>query len=67
MAKDEIHGNNISAERIREIADMLPEKPEGIGVTYKDRTYWDKMKNTPEARKLIEEAHTSLKDGMPPL
>lgn len=66
MAKDEIHGNNISAERIREIADMLPEKPEGIGVTYKDRTYWDKMKNTPEARKLIEEAHTSLKDGMPP-
>ena len=24
------------------------------------------MKNTPEARKLIEEAHTSLKDGMPP-
>ena len=34
---------------------MLPEKPEGIGVTYKDRTYWDKMKNTPEARKLIEE------------
>ena len=58
---------NISQSRIQEIAAMLPEKPEGIGVTYKERTFWDKMKETKQAQKLLTtEAPELLKKGMPP-
>ena len=59
---------NISQNRIREIAAMLPDKPEGIGVSYKNRVFWDKLKEeSAEARKLLEEeAPALLKWGMPP-
>ncbi len=58
---------NISRARIQEIAAMLPEQPQGMGVSYKDRTFWDKMKETPAARKLLsQEAPALLKKGMPP-
>lgn len=57
---------NISSARVREIAAMLPEKPQGIGVTYKDRGYWDSMKNDPKAKELLEEAAGIVKKPMPP-
>ena len=58
---------NISQSRIREIAAMLPDKPEGIGVSYKDRTFWNKVKESSKAEKLLtEEAPALLKKGMPP-
>lgn len=57
---------NISSARVREIAAMLPEKPQGIGVTYKDRGYWDSMKNDPKAKALLEEAAGIVKKPMPP-
>lgn len=57
---------NISSVRVREIAAMLPEKPQGIGVTYKDRTYWEGMKNDPKAKQLLEEVAAMVKKPMPP-
>lgn len=45
MAQDTPKQNaNISQDRIREIAAMLPDKPEVMGVSYKDRTFWNKVK-----------------------
>lgn len=67
MAQDtpRLHAN-ISQSRIREIAAMLPDKPEGIGVSYKDRTFWNKVKESSKAEKLLtEEAPALLKKGMP--
>lgn len=58
---------NISQSRIQEIAAMLPDKPQGIGITYKNRTFWEKIKETDDAKKLLkEEAPALLKKGMPP-
>lgn len=57
---------NISSARVREIAAMLPEKPQGIGVTYKDRGYWDGMKKDPKAKALLEEVGAMVKKPMPP-
>lgn len=57
---------NISSARVREIAAMLPEKPQGIGVTYKDRGYWDSMKKDPKAKQLLEEVAAMVKKPMPP-
>ena len=68
MAQDTPRQNtNISQSRIREIAAMLPDKPEGMGVSYKDRTFWNKVKESGNAEKLLtEEAPALLKKGMPP-
>lgn len=66
MAGDELALRNISAERVREIAAMLPERPQGVGVTCKDRAYWNEIAALPEARTLVAEAERSLKEGMPP-
>lgn len=57
---------NISSTRVREIAAMLPEKPQGIGVTYKDRGYWESMKKDPKAKEWLEEAAAMVKKPMPP-
>lgn len=66
MASDELPLNNLSASRVREIAAMLAEQPQGLGITYKNRSYWDALAATPEARKLVAEAVNSLEKGMPP-
>lgn len=69
MAQETQQGQhtNISQDRIREIAAMLPDKPNGIGVSYKDRSFWNKIKESDEAQKLLkEEAPALLKNGMPP-
>lgn len=68
MAQDTPKQNaNISQDRIREIAAMLPDKPEVMGVSYKDRTFWNKVKESGKAEKLLtEEAPALLKKGMPP-
>ena len=66
MASDELAFHTISPERVREIASMLPDKPEGVGVTYKDRTFWGQIAALPEAQALLEEANRNLAEGMPP-
>ena len=54
MAQDAPKRNtNISQSRIREIAAMLPDKPKGMGVSYKDRTFWNKVKESGKAEKLL--------------
>lgn len=57
---------NISQERVRQIAALLSETPQGIGVTYKDRTYWDAMRNDPQAKELLAQADPLRKQPMPP-
>lgn len=56
---------NISQERISEIADMLSEKPQGMGVTYKDRGYWDSMRSNPKAKELLQQASLEIDQPMP--
>lgn len=56
----------VSASRVKEIAQMLSEQPEGIGVTYKDRTFWDKVARMDEAMNLLDEATHLVEQGMPP-
>lgn len=63
-AQTTIHG--VSPARVKEIASMLPEHPEGIGVTYKDRVFWDKVGTMEEARELLKEAKVLAEQGMPP-
>lgn len=58
---------NISAARIREIAAMLPDKPQGMGLSYRNREYWDSVRQTPEGRKFLEVIAPALRDqGIPP-
>lgn len=68
MARNDLKQNaNISQTRVQEIVAMLPDKPEGFGSSYKDRTFWDKVKMSDEAQKMLtEEAPALLKKGMPP-
>lgn len=56
----------ISSTRIQEIMKMLADKPQGIGVTYKDRTFWDGIKKDNQAIATIKEADSLMKKGMPP-
>ncbi|MCD8260241.1 MAG: hypothetical protein LUD15_01045 [Bacteroides sp.] len=56
----------LSENRIEEIAGMLPDTPQGIGVTYKDRKFWKQFRKNDQAILLIQEAEESLKEGMPP-
>lgn len=69
MAKDASKQNaTIPQNRIQEIAAMLPDRPQGIGTSYKDRTFWNKIKESDDAKQLLEkEAPALLKQGMPPL
>lgn len=57
---------NISPARVREIASFLPVTPQGIGVSYQDRTFWEQMKQDAHAQKLLQTAPELLKQGMPP-
>jgi rhamnogalacturonyl hydrolase YesR len=58
---------NIDPARVREIAAMLPDQPTSIGVSYKNREFWESLGASPTARKLIdEEAPALLAKGFPP-
>ena len=47
MAEDAPKQNaTIPQNRIQEIAAMLPDRPQGIGRSYKDRTFWNKRVTT---------------------
>lgn len=56
---------HISADRVREIASLLPEAPQGIGVSCQDRAFWDRMRQDAGAQALLDEAPRLLKQGMP--
>lgn len=56
-----------SPERLKQISALLPEQPQGIGLSYKDRTFWERVKEGAAARELLAvEAPALLKGGMPP-
>ena len=66
MASDSMGIRQFAEKDIREIAAMLPEKPQGLGLTYKNRAYWDKMRDSREGKQFVHAAALSMKDGMPP-
>lgn len=66
LATDSLAVRRFSTERVRQIAAMLPEHPQGMGLTCKDRSYWDKMRDSREGKDLVRKAAESLKDEMPP-
>lgn len=57
---------DVPSERVLEIAALLPGAPQGIGVSYKDRSFWDRMKLDVDAQALLKEAPGLLEQGMPP-
>ena len=63
MAEDAPKQNaTIPQNRIQEIAAMLPDRPQGIGTSYKDRTFWNKDKrceNCISLKALEEKKQTS--------
>lgn len=66
MASDSLGIKQFPEEKIRQIAALLPEKPQGLGLTYKNRAYWDKMRDSREGKAFVDSAARSLKTGMPP-
>lgn len=59
--------SNISPQRVAQIAAMLPDAPKGIGLTYKDRKFWDRIASRDSAaRQLIKDAPALMAKGMPP-
>ena len=45
---------------------MLPDKPQGLGLTYKNREHWNQLLQTPEGQNILKLASESLEKGMPP-
>jgi hypothetical protein len=43
-------------ERIREISEMLPNKPQGIGYPITERYFWDELSSTRQADRVIHKA-----------
>ncbi len=50
---------------ISEIARLLSPSPQGIGVTYQNRVFWDQFLTDPQALQLLEEADTLYLNGIP--
>ena len=46
----------IDMQRVKEIADMLPDVPFGLGDTYKNRAAWDKLYATGKYKRTMNEA-----------
>ncbi|MCC8187123.1 MAG: glycoside hydrolase family 88 protein [Bacteroides sp.] len=56
----------ISPERIQQIKAMLPDPCQGIGLSYKNREYWDELAKGQAAIELVNEAERLDKTSMPP-
>ncbi|MGB9624078.1 MAG: heparinase [Phycisphaerae bacterium] len=55
----------IPAERVREIAALLPERPRGPGRPIVDRAAWEALASRPEYRAIIKEAEALLRKPLP--
>ena len=56
----------IDPKRVVEIADMLSEKPEGIGLSYHDREFWENLSKDSKLKTLMKEIPALTKKRMPP-
>ena len=57
----------LSQERIRELEEMLPEKPAGVGIPASNREVWDKLAASSEGKYIIKAALPLLKESFPEL
>ena len=57
----------LSPDRIRELEEMLPEKPMGLGVPASNREVWDKFAATNEGKNIIKAAMPLLNETFPEL
>ena len=57
----------LSQERIRELEEMLPEKPQGVGIPASYRDVWDKMAATTEGKNIVKSAVPLLDQTFPEL
>lgn len=55
----------LDMQRIRQIAGFLPENPSGLGPTYKNRAFWDRLYESGAYDSAILKAEKMLKDGFP--
>lgn len=60
------HLNVISSKKVDEIASILPQKPAGMGINYKDRSYWTSVQKEPTAQALLKRANLKFQKGFPP-
>ena len=57
--------NEVTQERIDEIAAMLPAEPAGVGAPISDRAAWDALAARPEAKSAVERAEKLLGETIP--
>lgn len=55
----------LDMQRVKQIEQMLPEKPSGFGETYKNRKEWSRLLNTNKYDKLLKSADSALKEPFP--
>ena len=55
----------LDMQRVRQIADYLPETPSGFGPTYKDRVFWDRLFQSGAYQTSIRKAEKMLEEGFP--
>ena len=56
----------IDPNRVIEISKMLTQKPQGVGIKYQDRVFWESLANDAKLKELMAEIPALLKNGMPP-
>lgn len=60
------HLTNISAAEVKRISQMLLVHPGGIGLNYKNRIFWDKIKMTSSGIALLHRVEEKFQKGFPP-
>ena len=55
----------IDPNRVTEIASMLSEKPQGVGLTYHDRNFWESLSKDKNLIELMKQLPLLTKEGMP--
>lgn len=54
----------IFQERVRQIAQMLPETPQGMSVSHDNRLLWERIKTDKRAEALLNEIPKLISEGM---
>ena len=57
----------LDAARIRQLADMLPPSPRGVGPTIADRKSWDAAAKLPAFAEVVKRAERLVREPIPPL
>lgn len=60
------HLKHVPASEVARISAMLPVHPEGIGLSYRNRAFWNSLKDLPSGKALLLRAKQKQEQGFPP-